>query len=117
MAERAVPDLPADDLAVTKTFYVDTLGFNVLFEETPDGRSGILGLQRGGLYLTIHSPMTGHGRNACATLHVDSADAYFAEWSTKVDIAAPPKNEYWGGRTFGLTDPAGNTIFVIGPTT
>ena len=117
MAERAVPDLPADDLGVTKAFYVDKLGFSVLFEETPDGKSGILGLRRGDIYITIHSPMSGHGRDACVTLHVDSADAYYAEWKGKVDIAAPPKNEYWGGRTFGLSDPAGNTVFVVGPVT
>ena len=117
MVERAVPDLPADDLGVAKAFYVDKLGFSILFEETPDGRHGILGLRRGDLYLTLHAPMTGHGRLACATLHVKSADAYYAEWSSKVDIDAPPKNEYWGGRTFGLSDPAGNTIFVIGPAT
>ena len=117
MTERAVPDLPGDDLAVAKDFYVEKLGFRVLFEATPDGKDGILGLQRGDIYLTIHVPMTGHGRNACVSLHVDSADSYYERWRARVDIPQPPKNEYWGGRTFGMTDPFGNTIFVIGPTT
>jgi hypothetical protein len=26
-----------------------------------------------------------------------------------------PRNEDWGARTFDLIDPAGNTLFVMGP--
>ena len=113
--ERAVPILPADDLATAKAFYVDGLGFTVLFEESDDGKRGIMGLQRGTLYLTIDAPMSGHGRDACVSLLVDSADSYYEEWRQRVDIERPPKNEYWGARTFGFSDPSGNTIFVIGP--
>jgi len=113
--ERAVPVLPADDLAIAKQFYVAGLGFQVRFEASEDGKSGIMGLERGTLWLTIDSPMTGHGRNACASLLVDNADAYYQEWRERVEIRRPPMNEYWGARTFGVTDPFGNTIFVIGP--
>ena len=38
--EQAIPILPADDLAVARAFYVDGLGFRVLFEASEDGRSG-----------------------------------------------------------------------------
>ena len=113
--ERAVPILPADDLAVAKAFYVGGLGFQVRFEATEDGRSGIMGLERGTLCLTIDSPMSGHGRNACASLQVESADAYYREWRDRVEIRRPPRNESWGARTFDVIDPFGNTIFVIGP--
>jgi hypothetical protein len=61
--ERAVPILPADDLAVAKAFYVDGLGFRVAFEVSGDGRSGLLGLERGTIQLTLDSPMKGHGRD------------------------------------------------------
>jgi len=61
--------------------------------------------------------MTGHGREACVSLMVDDADAYYDEWSTRVEIRRPPQNEYWGARTFDVIDPFGNTIFVMGPTT
>ena len=113
--ERAVPILPADDLAVAKNFYVDGLGFQILFEASDDGKTGILGLERGSICITLDSPMSGHGRNACVSLHVESADAYYAEWSRKVDVLRPPKDEPWNARTFDLLDPFGNTIFVIGP--
>lgn len=113
--ELAVPVLPADDLAVAKSFYVDGLGFEVTFEASSDGRSGLVGLRRGTIHITIDTEMDGHGRNACVSLHVKDADAYYREWNSKVSVLRAPKNEEWGSRTFGLLDPSGNTIFVMGP--
>jgi predicted enzyme related to lactoylglutathione lyase len=112
--ERAVPILPADDLAIAKRFYA-ALGFTVTFEATSDGKSGIMGVERGTIALTIDAPMTGHGRDACVSLHVDDADAYYREWSPLISIPKPPRDEEWNARTFGFSDPSGNTIFVIGP--
>src|SRR5262245_62465624 len=113
--ERAVPILPADDLKVAKAFYVDGLGFRVTFEATEDGHSGLIGVARGTIEITLDSPMPGHGREACVSLHVDDADAYYQEWNPKVTVLRPPRNEEWGARTFDLLDPCGNTIFVMGP--
>jgi catechol 2,3-dioxygenase-like lactoylglutathione lyase family enzyme len=113
--ERAIPILPAEDLAVAKTFYVDGLGFRVAFEASEDGRTGLLGVERGTIRLTLDSPMEGHGRNACVSLEVDDADAYYREWSAKVPVLRPPHDEVWEARTFDLLDPFGNTIFVMGP--
>ena len=113
--ERATPLLPADDLRTAKTFYVERLGFDIRFELSEDGRNGLLGLERGTIYLTIDSPMTGHGRDACVALEVNDADAYYAEWGSRVEVKRPPKDEPWGARTFDLIDPFGNTIFVMGP--
>ena len=115
--ERATPILPAEDLRVAKQFYVDRLGFKVRFEATEDGKSGLLGVERGGIGLTLDCPMTGHGREACVSLEVESADAYYEEWRERVEIRRPPKNEPWGARTFDVIDPFGNTIFVMGPVT
>lgn len=115
--ERAVPILPTDDLAAAKAFYVDRLGFRVTFEASEDGRSGLLGLERGTIQLTLDSPMKGHGRDACVSLHVDDTDAYYREWSPAVTVLREPRDEEWGARTFDLLDPSGNTIFVMGPLT
>lgn len=112
--ERAVPILPGDDLGVAKAFYT-RLGFSVRWEHTVDGKSGIMGLERGTIELTIDCPMSGHGRNVCVALHVQSTDAYYDEWRDRVEIRRPPRNEEWGARTFGVIDPAGNGLFVIGP--
>ena len=113
--ERAIPILPADDLTVAKTFYVNGLGFRVAFEASEDGRTGLLGLERGPIRLTLDSPMHGHGRNACVSLEVNDADTYYREWSAKVAVLRAPRDEDWDARTFDLLDPFGNTIFVMGP--
>jgi uncharacterized glyoxalase superfamily protein PhnB len=113
--ERAIPILPADDLKIARDFYMNKLGFNVLFEASSDGKRGILGLARGSIQITLDSPMDGHGRNACVSLQVDDVDKYFQEWRHKIDVLRTPKNESWGARTFDLLDPFGNTIFVMGP--
>jgi catechol 2,3-dioxygenase-like lactoylglutathione lyase family enzyme len=115
--ERAVPILPADDLAVAKKFYIEALGFEAAFEWTDDGRTGLLGVRRGTMTLTLDCPMSGHGRNACVSLHVHSADEYYEEWRQRATMLRPPRDEAWGARTFDLADPFGNTIFVIGPAT
>lgn len=113
--ERAVPILPADDLRVAKAFYAGQLGFAVLFEASENGITGLLGVARGGIELTLDCPMDGHGREACAALRVHDADALYAEWAGRVSIRRPPKDEPWGARTFDVLDPFGNTLFVIGP--
>ena len=83
--EKAVPVLPADDISAAKQFYVDKLGFQVTFEAS-DGKAGIMGVERGTMAITIDAPMSGHGRQACVSLHVDDADRYYDEWRAKVDI-------------------------------
>jgi len=112
--DRAIPILPADDLRVAREFYVDKLGFAVRFEMSEDGKNGLLGVERGGIVITIDAPMAGHGREACVSLQVDDADAYYDRWKPKVEIRRPPRDEPWGARTFDVIDPFGNTIFVMG---
>ena len=77
--ERAIPILRADDLAIAKKFYVDGLGFRVMFEASNDGRTGLLSLARGTIELTIDCPMSGHGRNACVSLQVGLGAQPWAE--------------------------------------
>ena len=115
--ERAIPILPVDDLSAARRFYIDALGFTVRFEASEDGRTGLLGVARGEIALTLDCPMSGHGRNACVSLQVESADRYYDEWRQRVSVSRPPRNEEWGSRTFDLQDPFGNTLFVMGPTT
>ena len=113
--ELAIPVLPVDDLQSAKRFYVDRLGFEVSFEASDDGKTGLLGVKRGSIQITLDCPMEGHGRDACVSLQVENADRYYDEWSKRVQVLRPPHNEEWGARTFDLVDPFGNTIFVMGP--
>jgi catechol 2,3-dioxygenase-like lactoylglutathione lyase family enzyme len=113
--ERSVPILPADDIAAARAFYEQALGFSVTFDTSGGGRTGLLGLRRGGLELTIDSPMSGHGREACVSLRVHDVDALYKAWRTRTKVLRRPHNEPWGMRTFDLLDPSGNTLFVMGP--
>ena len=92
--ERAIPILPAEDLSTAKAFYVNGLGFRVTFEASKDGRSGLLGIERGTIQLTLDSPMKGHGRNACVALQVDDADAYYREWSAYIRPPRPIRQHH-----------------------
>jgi catechol 2,3-dioxygenase-like lactoylglutathione lyase family enzyme len=113
--ERAVPILPGDDLAAMKAFYVGELGFTVVWEDTADGSVGLAGIERGTIELMLDCPMAGHGRDVCVSLRVDDADAYYDAWRAAFETPRPPRDEAWGGRTFGVTDPAGNLLYVVGP--
>jgi uncharacterized glyoxalase superfamily protein PhnB len=114
--ERAIPILPMDDPDSTRRFYVDGLGFHVVFEVPyANGKGVIMGVERGGLRIHLDSPMPGHGRNACVYLDVADADKLYEEWKGKVEIRKPPATQSWGVRTFDVTDPSGNTLFVVGP--
>src|SRR5438270_13772691 len=75
--DRAIPILPADDLRLARQFYVDKLGFHVRYDVSEDGVTGLLGIVRGGIEITIDCPMSGHGRRACVSLRVTDADAYY----------------------------------------
>jgi catechol 2,3-dioxygenase-like lactoylglutathione lyase family enzyme len=70
--ERAVPILPADDLAAAKAFYIDKLGFRVTFEASEDGHVGLLGLERGAIQLTLDSPV------------MAEMPAYHSRWTTRM---------------------------------
>ena len=113
--ERAIPILPIDDLNIVKDFYVTKLGFDVLFEASDDGKRSLLGLARGSIQITLDCSMEGHGRNACVSIEVNNTDLYYQEWNKKVKVLRPPKDESWDARTFDLSNPFGNTIFVMGP--
>ncbi|MBL0937766.1 MAG: VOC family protein [Gemmatimonadaceae bacterium] len=117
--ERAIPVLPVTDLDVAKAFYVDGLGFDVRFNvrtgEDGDTTTGLLGVELGGIVVTLDCPMSGHGRDACVSLEVADADVYYNRWRERVSIERAPQNEPWGARTFSVHDPFGNTIFVMGP--
>jgi len=72
--ERAIPILPANHLRIAKECNVNRLRFGVRFEATEDGTTGLLGVDRGSISLTLDCPMSGHGREACVSPQVEDAD-------------------------------------------
>jgi uncharacterized glyoxalase superfamily protein PhnB len=116
--KRAIPILPIDDPQEAIKFFVQRLGFKVIFEVSyphDPGEGTIIGLERGNTRLHLDSPMPSHGRDARVYLDVKDADALYEEWQSKIEIRKPPQNQPWGARTFDVIDPFGNSLFVVGP--
>lgn len=109
----AVPNLPSADLSVARAFYVEKLGFSVIFDSSEGGSAGLLGLVLDGMRVNIDAPMDGHGRRACVSLEVADLDGLYGRWSSQVPGIGAPVEQEWGARTFELQDPDDNTIFVL----
>lgn len=97
--ERAIPILPIDDPGAAKRFYVESLGFSLVFEahygHRPD-EGTIIGLERGSARIHLDSPMSGHGREAC--VYLEEANAALPE---EVVRAALPYVDVLSFQCFG----------------
>jgi catechol 2,3-dioxygenase-like lactoylglutathione lyase family enzyme len=103
-----------DKLKETREFYVDRLGFSVMFEADwvlllrPPGANSRLGFLKPGLESQapmFRKPYAGGGWIA---LDVDDVDAEFERIKkTGLKIAVPVRDEPWGDRHFVVVDPNG----------
>jgi hypothetical protein len=81
--ERAVPVLPGDDISVAKDFYVDGLGFQVSFEMTDDGKSG----------LSASSAAQSHSRSIVPCPDMGETRAFRCRSKTRMPIIASGRIE------------------------
>lgn len=111
MSQLVTPQLRCTNWERTKAFYVDGLGFQVLWthqfepglpvfaEVTLDGRS---------LFLTEHTGDCEPGGGAYIV--VDDLDALFARIRTRVHVNEPPEEAPWGVREMLVMDPDRNRL-------
>lgn len=107
------PILRSFDERLARAFYVDFLGFEVLFEHRFEpGLPLYMGLRRGGceLHLSEH-----HGDavpGAAMRIAVDDVDALQAELAAHELPHARPSVQAmpWGTRDMAVTDPFGNRL-------
>ena len=117
MTDRATPNLPSRDFAVTESFYA-ALGFSRGWRD-----EGWMILEKGGITLEFFphpglDPLTSWF-SAC--LRLDDLDAFYAlckeagiiEGCTGQPRLHPPRTEAWGGRIAALIDPDGSLIRLI----
>lgn len=116
-AELEVVTLFVEDVAAAKTFYVDILGTEVLFED--DG-SAVVKLSNLLINLlqvenapTLVEPVAvggpSAGPRALYTIRVDDVDAAHAELKSRgARFLNGPIDRDWGRRTAAFADPAGN---------
>jgi len=113
MLQQVTPILRSFDEAKALSFYLDFLGFQVLFKHRfRDGAPLYMGIRRDQceLHLSEH-----HG-DACPgsalRIGVSDVDALYAELRAKVYAYAEPEVQDmpWGTRDFTVNDPFGNHL-------
>jgi catechol 2,3-dioxygenase-like lactoylglutathione lyase family enzyme len=97
------------DLARSKKFYGDTLGWKLNTDE-----KDVAGFAFEGGYLVIHASgkkRSTDGASMYVELQVDDVNAEHARLkSLGVDVSEP-QDQHWGERNFGFRDPDGHTWF------
>lgn len=113
MLHRTTPILRSFNEAKAREFYVDFLGFRVLFEHRfHDGAPLYMGLVRD--HCELH--LSEHHGDACPggsmRIAVDDVNTLCAELQAKAYRHARPEVQDmpWGTRDFTVTDPFGNRL-------
>lgn len=109
--EKAVPVLQIDDYAEAKSFYVDKLGFEILFEARHEpGFPVFMPVEKGGLLFSLSE----HGRGHQGTevyLYVDDIEAWHALCEENdIQIEQQPHTQPWGCREMLVIDPFRNAL-------
>lgn len=119
---RAVLVLPVSDLALSRAWYFDVLGFETVYlhsdpAEDPDGNYAILRRDTAEVHLILDEEPREHPWQQAGTgylfLIVHNVDLIFEQVKqSNVSVTHGIRQEDWGARAFQLTDPSGNRILV-----
>lgn len=115
--QRVVPAFRIEDLARSRAFYVDGLGFRVdwVWREAPELPAfAQVSCGELGLYLTQRAGDSAAG--GLAYLYVPDVDAWAARASERgIPIESGPEDQPWGNRELALVDPDGNRLVIATP--
>ena len=108
------PILRSFDEARAKAFYIDFLGFELVFEHRfGPGAPLYLGLRKGGCALHLSEHYGDGTPGSAVRIPVDDVVTYVAGLrAKKFRNASPgePEQMPWGSREITITDPAGNRL-------
>ena len=115
-----LPILAVSDITASVDFYVNKLGWNKLFAMPgDDGKDSfvMVSLREGVMYgLSALDAPSPKGQGVVLMTYVaDDADidSYYGECKGRgATIAMEIKDEYWGDRCFGVTDPDGYYLSI-----
>jgi uncharacterized glyoxalase superfamily protein PhnB len=110
---QTTPILRSFNEAVMRSFYVDFLGFEVLFEHRfQDGLPLYCGLKRDACELHLSEHHGDATPGSALRIAVDDVDAYAAELLAKQAGHTRPEVQEmpWGTRDMTVTDPFGNRL-------
>ena len=104
------PIVGARDLVASIRFYVDRLGFTLVFRDggTP---TNYVGLRRGRVELHMQFQHDHEMSTLRLRIRVDDPDVLHDEYRSRdVAIASPLENKAWGTREFSIYDPDHNAL-------
>lgn len=110
---RVVPTLRMFDVAKTREFYLDYLGFTVDFEHRfHDNAPLFMGISRDGLVLHLSEHHGDGSPGVHVTVEVTGVDELHRELHAKAYRYMNPgiQTTEWGTRDVGVIDPVGNRL-------
>ena len=109
--ERVIPVLQIDDYETAVEFYLNGLGFDILFEHRHEpGFPVYMVVQCGDLYLGLSEHGRGH-QGSEVYLIVDDIESWHAKCrKNDLTIAHAPEKMPWGNTEMLLTDPFRNAL-------
>ena len=113
-----VPILRSFDEAAARAFYVDFLGFEIVFEHRFEpGTPLYMGLRRGDCELHISEHYGDATPGSALRIEVPDVHAYCAELNAKRYKDARPgvQRQDWGWDEMTIRDPAGNRLIFCTP--
>ncbi len=116
------PTICADDVAATRDFYADHLGFRVIFDiewyvqlEAPSGSKPQIGIVERE-HESVPEPFRVRPAGVLVAIEVDDVDAVHERVSAAgTEIALSLRSEDFGQRHFMTVDPSGTLVDVITP--
>jgi len=116
--QRAVPVLRMFDIAKTREFYIDYLGFSVDFEHRFDDNAPLfMGISRDGLTFFVSEHHGDGSPGAHVVVQMQGVDDLHRELTAKHYRYMRPgiQTQEWGTRELCVVDPCGNKIIFSEP--
>jgi uncharacterized glyoxalase superfamily protein PhnB len=108
-----IPILRSFDEAKAREFYMDFLGFEVIFEHRFEPDLPLyMGVRRGDCVLHLSEHFGDASPGAALRIEVEDVDAYCAALNAKDYRHARPgvMQQTWGSRDMAISDPFGNRL-------
>jgi len=104
--QKALPELPFDDVTAAVAYYRDVLGFRINYQQHDLGV-----MDRDNITLLLIARTERHTGIGSAYIYIEDADALYAELRAKgANIQGEPVSYPWGLRDFGVLDLERNRI-------
>ena len=106
MMQKALPELPCDDVAAAVAYYRDVLGFRINYQQHDLGV-----MDRDAVTVVLIARTQRHTGIGSAYVYIEDADALYAELRAKgANLQDEPVSHPWGLRDFGVLDLEDNRI-------